>query len=159
LDWVKWRTLEWLWPHLLGIGLEEEMLRRLSIMSSNPKTLYDRVGGDIAIAMLVDRFYDRVLKDTELEPYFRHVPMEKLREMQLEFFSAALDGPAHYSGRSIDDVHKGKGITSRQLTRFMHHLLATIQFLKLSEREVSEMYSRIGLFGDSVIDGSGEGSE
>jgi len=41
----------------------------------------------------------------------------------------------------------------------MHHLLATIQFLKLRKNEVSEMYSRIGLFGDSVIDGSGEDSE
>ena len=150
---------ERIWLYLLGIGLEKEMLVRLIVMSSNPKTLYDRVGGDIAIAMLVDRFYDRVLRDTELEPYFRHVPMEKLREMQLEFFSAALDGPAHYSGRPIEQVHKGKGITTRQLTRFMHHLLATIQFLKLSEREVSEMYSRIGLFGDSIIDGSGEDSE
>ena len=148
-----------IWLCLLGISLAEKMQMGLNVMSSNPKTLYGRVGGDIAIAMLVDRFYDRVLKDTELEPYFRHVPMDKLREMQLEFFSAALDGPSHYSGRPIDQVHKGKGITSGHLTRFMHHLLATIHFLNLSEKEVSEMYSRIGLFGDSVIDGSGEDSE
>jgi len=36
----------------------------MTAMNSNPKTLYDRVGGEIAIAMLVIRFYDWVLKDT-----------------------------------------------------------------------------------------------
>ena len=98
-------------------------------MNSNQRTLYDRIGGEIAVALLVDRFYDRVLKDLELEPYFRNVPMEKLLAMQLEFFSAALDGPVRYSGRPIDQVHKGFGITSRQLSRFMRHLMATIEFI------------------------------
>jgi hemoglobin len=128
-------------------------------MSSNQKTLYDRIGGEIAVAMLVDRFYDRVLKDPELEPYFRHVPMDKLRDMQLEFFAAALDGPVRYSGRPIDQVHKGKGISSRQLYRFMEHLLATIQFIHPNEKETQEMYSRIGLLGDGVVDGTAGDSE
>lgn len=128
-------------------------------MNSNQRTLYDRIGGEIAVALLVDRFYDRVLKDPELEPYFRNVPMEKLLAMQLEFFSAALDGPVRYSGRPVDQVHKGFGITSRQLTRFMRHLMATIEFIHPNEKETQEIYSRIGLMADAVIDGSLPDSE
>jgi len=128
-------------------------------MSSTQKSLYERVGGEIAVAMLIDRFYDRVLNDAQLEPFFKNVPMDKLREMQLEFFSAALDGPAHYSGRPIEQVHKGRGITSHHLSRFMGHLLATIEFVHPNEREKQEMYGRIGLYGDAVLDDPLEGSE
>jgi hemoglobin len=128
-------------------------------VSGNQKSLYERIGGDIAIALLIDRFYDRVLKDPELEPYFRHVSMEKLREMQLEFFGAALGGPAQYSGRRLDQVHKGKGISSRQLSRFMNHLVETIRFAHPDAAEVSEMYSRIALYGDMVLDNPVEGTE
>lgn len=128
-------------------------------MSSPNKTLYERIGGEFAVALLVDRFYDRVLKDPELEPYFRHIPMDKLREMQLEFFSAALEGPVHYSGRPLEQVHKGRGITSRQLSRFMEHLMATIEYAHPNEQERDEMYSRIALYGDAIIDSPNEGTE
>lgn len=128
-------------------------------MNSSNKTMYERLGGEFAVALLVDRFYDRVLKDPDLEPFFRHVSMEKLRAMQLEFFTAALDGPAHYSGRPLDQVHKGHGITSKQMHKFMQHLLETIQFAHPNDKEVQEMYSRIALFGDSIIDSPNEGTE
>lgn len=128
-------------------------------MSSPNKTLYERIGGEFAVALLVDRFYDRVLKDPELEPYFRHIPMDKLREMQLEFFSAALEGPVPYSGRPLEQVHKGRGITSRQLSRFMEHLMATIEYAHPNEQERDEMYSRVALYGDAIIDNPNEGTE
>jgi hemoglobin len=127
--------------------------------SSFKSSLYDRLGGEPAVALLVDQFYDRVLKDPELEPYFRHIPMRKLREMQREFFAAALDGPVDYSGRPIDQVHKGRGITSRHLSRFMQHLLATIENVHPNEQETLDMYRRIGLYGAGVLDEPSDGSE
>jgi hemoglobin len=85
--------------------------------------------------------------------------MEKLRSMQLEFFAAALDGPIGYSGQPIHYVHQGRGITSRHLTRFLGHLVATIQDAHPNEREVQEMIDRISMYADSVIDGAAGDSE
>ena len=62
-------------------------------MLENQQTLFERVGGKQAIAELVDKFYDRVVADPELKPFFKNVSMDKIRRMQREFFSAALDGP------------------------------------------------------------------
>lgn len=127
-------------------------------MNTSEKSLFERIGGEVTVALLIDRFYDRVLKDTELEPYFRHVPMEKLREMQLEFFSMALDGPAHYSGRPLEAVHRGRGITHQQLDRFLAHLLATIQFANPSEQETRAMYERIARHSAEVVEDRGQAS-
>jgi hemoglobin len=128
-------------------------------MDTKTQTLYARLGGEQAIARLVEQFYDRVLDDPELEPFFRATPMEKLRSMQLEFFAAALDGPIGYSGQPIHYVHQGRGITSRHLTRFLGHLVATIQDAHPNEREVQEMIDRISMYADSVIDGAAGDSE
>jgi len=128
-------------------------------MSTKTRTLYERIGGEEAVARLVSDFYDRVLDDPELEPFFRYTPMEKLRTMQMEFFSAALDGPVNYSGRTIDAAHQGRGITTRQLTRFMDHLFTTIRFIHPNEQETDEMISRISMYADSVLDAPGGDSE
>lgn len=128
-------------------------------MTPKTQSLYDRIGGDEAIAGLVDQFYDRVLDDPELEPFFRFTPMEKLRAMQMEFFAAALDGPVKYSGKPIDYIHQGRGITTKHLTRFMGHLLMTIREFHPDEKEVDEMISRISTYADEVLDGAPGDSE
>ncbi len=53
------------------------------------------------ISEVIDEFYDRVLADPDLKPFFRNTSMDKLRRMQREFFSAALDGPITYSGKLL----------------------------------------------------------
>lgn len=128
-------------------------------MTPETQTLYDRIGGEDAVAGLVDQFYDRVLDDPELEPFFRFTPMEKLRSMQLEFFAAALDGPVKYSGRPVDYVHQRRGITTKHLTRFMGHLLMTIREYQLTERDIDEMIHRISTYADQVLDGAPGDSE
>jgi hemoglobin len=128
-------------------------------MKLKSASLYDRIGGEEAIASLVDAFYDRVLDDPELEPFFRFTPMEKLRTMQMEFFAAALDGPVKYTGQPIDYIHQGRGITTRHLTRFMGHLLVTIKDFHPNPQEVDEMIQRVSLYANEVLDGAPGDSE
>ena len=113
-------------------------------------SLYDRVGGADGVAKLVETFYGRVLKDPELSSFFEHTPMEKLRKMQGEFFSAALDGPVPYSGQPVGHVHSGRGIQRQHLARFLEHLLQTLKDLRLSEQEVYNVISRVNMYADEV---------
>ena len=121
-------------------------------------SLYERVGGEAGVIRLIDIFYQRVLADPELSPFFAHIPMEKLRRMQVEFFTSALGGPLQYSGRPLAHVHQGHGITKAHLRRFTEHLLATLQSLNLSRQDVQSIYTRIALEAAEVADDS-EGTE
>jgi hemoglobin len=123
--------------------------------NSSP-TLFDRVGGEEAVAALVTSFYDNVLADEELAPFFKHVPMDKLKHMQREFFAAALDGPVAYNGRPFSEVHAGRGIQPKHLKRFVDHLVATLKDSAIEERDVYDIISRINTYADDITSaGSG----
>lgn len=113
-------------------------------------TLYERIGGEAGIARLMGDFYDRVLADPELAPFFAGIEMDKLRRMQREFFAAALGGPAHYAGRSLAEAHAGLGIGLRHLRRFLDHLFETLQAHGVTEVDAYEVVSRINLYADEI---------
>ncbi|UOX90672.1 group 1 truncated hemoglobin [Amycolatopsis sp. FBCC-B4732] len=71
---------------------------------------YELIGGQEALAAVVGDFYERVLADAELAAFFRGTNMSRLKGRQVEFFAAALGGPDEYRGRSMKDVHRGRGI-------------------------------------------------
>jgi len=113
-------------------------------------TLYDRLGGEAGIAALLDRFYARVLADPELSPFFADASMGHLRSMQRAFFSAALDGPVVYTGRTLAEVHYGRGIRPPHLRRFVDHLVATLRGLDVGEADVEAIRERISTYADEV---------
>lgn len=113
-------------------------------------TLYARIGGEEGVRKLVDDFYDRVLADPELKPFFEHTPMDKLRSMQLEFFSAALNGPITYGGKPLGHVHQRRGIGKKHFALFVERLLDTLKVLDLDEKDVYEIIDRINLYADEI---------
>lgn len=119
-------------------------------MPDKQQLLFDRVGGEQAISELVDEFYDRVIADPELKPFFTSTSMDKLRRMQREFFSAALDGPITYTGRPLSHVHHGRGITKHHFALYVGHLIDTLQGLGIDENDVQDIISRINTYADEI---------
>lgn len=118
-------------------------------------TLYERVGGAEAVAALVERFYERVLADPDLQPFFARADTKRLRAMQREFFSVALGGPVTYFGRPLAYAHRGRGIERRHLQRFTEHLLATLEDRGLGERDVHDVIERINVYSSDILGGHG----
>jgi hemoglobin len=73
-------------------------------------SIYEQIGGQEALIAVVDDFYERVLSDPELAVYFKGSNMPRLKGKQVEFFTAALGGPDEYTGLSMKEVHRGRGI-------------------------------------------------
>ncbi|MDX1707378.1 MAG: group 1 truncated hemoglobin [Desulfobacterales bacterium] len=119
-------------------------------MPNNYSTLFERIGGEQMIAEVVDDFYERVLADPELKPFFKNTSMDKLRCMQKEFFSVALDGPITYTGKPLAHVHHGRGITKYHFTLFVNHLLNTLRYYQISDQEVADIISRINTYADEI---------
>jgi len=119
-------------------------------MPNNHPTLFERVGGEQMIAEVVDDFYDRVLADPELKPFFRNTSIDKLRSMQREFFGAALDGPITYTGKPLSHVHHGRGITKHHFTLFVNHLLDTLRDRGINDQDVTDIISRIRIYADEI---------
>ena len=56
-------------------------------------SLYERLGQDQGIRTAVDEFYQRVLADPELTPYFDGVDMGRLRGHQAKLLVQVTGGP------------------------------------------------------------------
>ena len=124
-------------------------------MLEEQQTLFQRVGGEQAIAELIHEFYDRVLGDPELKPFFDDTSVDKLRRMQREFFSAALDGPVTYTGRPLSHVHHGKGITKHHFARYVDHLIDTLRSRDITEEDVNDIIGRINTYTNEITGDAG----
>lgn len=85
-------------------------------------SIYADIGGQEALVAVVDDFYDRVLADPALAVFFKGINMSRLKGMQVEFFAAALGGPDEYHGRTMKDVHLGRGIAQEHFDLVAGHL-------------------------------------
>jgi len=119
-------------------------------MPDKRQTLFVRIGGEQTVAELIGDFYDRVSADPELKPFFKNTPMEKLRRMQREFFSAALDGPIAYTGKPLSYVHHGRGITRHHFALYVDHLLETLRDHDITDQDAQEIIGRISTYADEI---------
>lgn len=85
-------------------------------------TLYGRLGGEEAIGAVVEEFYDRVLADDQLAPYFEEVDMERQRAHQTAFISAVAGGPDRYEGENMRRAHEHLAIDEGDFAAVAGHL-------------------------------------
>ena len=118
-------------------------------MPDKQQTLFEGVGGEQTIRELIHEFYDRVIADPDLKPFFENTSIGKLRRMQREFFSAALDGPITHTGRPLS-VHYGKDISKHHFVPYVGHLIDTLQYHGLNDQDVQDIIDRISTYADEI---------
>jgi hemoglobin len=69
------------------------------------KTLYDRLGGEGAISAVVDKFYEFMLADPIVSPFFLNTDMDKQRKRQKQFITMVTGGPCNYEGTDMKTAH------------------------------------------------------
>lgn len=114
------------------------------------QTLYEEIGAE-NIEKLVVAFYQNVLADPLLEPFFENTSIEKLKRMQVAFFTIALGGPEPVSQSSLYEAHRGRGIEVKHLTRFTEHLLNSLGEIGIDEERAARVYERISTHADDVL--------
>ena len=92
-----------------------------------PSTIYDEIGGEPAVTAVVEAFYDRVLGDADLLPWFEGRDMARLKAHQRALVGVALGGTAEqYTGRMMHSAHAGLAVTDEAFDRVLGHLLAVL---------------------------------
>lgn len=106
------------------------------------KSLYTRLGGYDAIALVVDDFITRLATDKRFEKFFTGFSddsKKRLRQHILDQFCAAAGGPCVYTGREMRTSHKGLGITEADWDAAAKHLVAALDKYKVPEAEKNEL--------------------
>jgi hemoglobin len=117
-------------------------------------TIFEAIGGDTALYEVVDDFYDRVLADPALAPFFAGINMARLKGRQAEFFAAALGGPVPYSGASMRDAHRGRGITQHHFDLVAGHLVTALGAAGVPDAMVAQIAGAIAPLAREIVSGT-----
>ncbi len=74
------------------------------------QTIFERYGGFATVRKVVSTFYEYVLEDEVVAPYFVGIDMRRQIDHQSKFVSAIMGGPASYSDDHLQRVHERLGI-------------------------------------------------
>jgi hemoglobin len=114
-------------------------------------SLFEKIGGAPAVVAMVNEFYEKVIKDPELNRYFKDVELGKLRRMQFEFFSAALGGAVQYTGRPIVNAHHHLKIALSDYQRFVHHMMDVLAVYPFTEQDRYDINGRLNMYASDVV--------
>jgi hemoglobin len=119
------------------------------------KSLYARLGGYDAIALVVDDFITRLATDKRFERFFTGFSddsKKRLRQHILDQFCAAAGGPCVYTGRDMRTVHKGLGITEADWDVAAKHLVESLDKYKVPEAEKNELLAFVGSQKKDIVE-------
>lgn len=107
------------------------------------ESLYEKLGGSDAIEGVVDEFYDRVLADESLAPFFEDVPMDRLRDHQVAFLTAVTGGPDEYHGADMRAAHAHLELTDDDFDAVAGHLTDALRAFDVAESDIETVVSEV----------------
>ena len=119
------------------------------------KSLYERVGGYNALALVVDDFIGRLVSDKQFDKFFvghSNDSKKKIRQHILDQFCAATGGPCVYTGRDMKTTHAGLGITNADWDAAAKHLAASLDKFKVPEKEKGEILAFVTTLKNDIVE-------
>ncbi|WP_276272380.1 group I truncated hemoglobin [Haloarcula litorea] len=114
------------------------------------ETLADRLGGEAGIERIVDDFYDEVLADESLAPYFAETDTDALRDHQRAFLLAAT-GAAEYEGQDMRSAHADLDLTADDFARVAAHLDDALRANGVADADREAVLETVAGLEDEVL--------
>jgi hemoglobin len=101
-------------------------------------------------------FYDKVMQDGRLSPFFAGIDMDGQIKKQIAFLTMAFGGPHEYTGRSLRTAHAplmARGLTDLHFDATVAHLDDTLRELGVSDALVAEVRALVEETRKDVLGG------
>ncbi len=85
-------------------------------------SLFERMGGQNTIDVLIDQFFDKVLADKRVKKFFKGVDTERLRNKEKSYWAFAFGGESEYAGKALAEAHQpllDKGLADQHFEAMM----------------------------------------
>ena len=146
--------------HILGISIAIAVLLSCvgparSVSAQSKDSLYKRLGGYDALALVTDEFIGRLATDKTVGRFFVGASDNskmRIRQLVVDQLCAATGGPCVYIGRDMKTVHKGLGITEEDWNISVKHLLATLTKFKVPENLQKEVAGAISTLKADIVE-------
>jgi hemoglobin len=131
------------WPELLIWGEQ---------MTTQTKSLYDRLGGGDAIRALTESWVARAGGDDRTNGRFVRTDLPRLKKQVADQLCEAAGGPCTYTGRGMRETHAGMKITAGEFDVVMQHLGAALDELHVPKAEQDELVGLLQPMRDDMVE-------
>lgn len=121
------------------------------------KSLYDRLGGEAAVEAAVVRFYEKVMGDATLAPFFDGLDLGAQIKKQIAFMSMAFGGTTRYTGRDLRTAHAPlvkRGLGDAHFDAIARYLAETLDELGVPGDVKGEVMTIVGGTRTDVLAGA-----
>jgi len=115
------------------------------------QTLYERLGEREGIRAVVDDFYDRLLADNELGPFFETADMEKLRRTQTDFLCEAAGGPETYDAEPVREAHLHVPFTPAHIQRAIELLYESLDAFDVPDDDGETVVQAVAAYQEDLL--------
>lgn len=112
---------------------------------------FEKYGGFSAISKMVMAFYDAVLDDDQIGPFFEDTDMPRLVDHQTKFIATVMGGPASYSDEALRRVHQPLEIGADDFGRMATILRETLQDFGVETNDIDHVMNEINRRAHSII--------
>jgi hemoglobin len=117
------------------------------------RTLYKRLGGRDGIRAVVDDFYDRLVADEEIGPFFEGSNMELLRRTQTDFLCEAAGGPETYDAAPIREAHRHVPFEPAHIQRAVELLQESLDAFDVPEEDAETVVEAVAAYEADLLAG------
>lgn len=119
-------------------------------------SLYERLGGKVAITAVVDDFVSRVAGDSRINSFFSATAADPKRlatfKVKLvEQICEASGGPCRYTGRDMKSAHVGMGIKESDFNALVEDLVGALDKYKVAAADKSTLLGVLGPMKSDII--------
>jgi len=115
------------------------------------ETLYDRLGGHDGIRAVVDDFYDRLLADDDIGPFFEGADLAELRRTQTDFLCEAAGGPETYDAEPIREAHIDVPFTPEHIQQAVEHLYRSLEEFDVPDDDADAVVSAVAEYESDLL--------
>ncbi len=118
-------------------------------------SLYDQLGGFSFVRKLVSDFYDRLLDEDDLAPFFENTDMARLVDHQTKFWATALGGPASYTPDQLKAIHRSMGVEDRHFDLVLELIAETLEDNEVDDDDIGAIMKAFEAYRSVVVEGAG----
>ena len=114
--------------------------------------IYEELGGQAGIAVVVDDFYRRCIADEVLGEWFGSADIAALTVHLNAYLAVALGGPELYSGRSMRNAHAGLGITQEAWDALLARFAESLVSAGVDDELIGTVAAKIGTLRAVIVE-------
>ncbi len=114
-------------------------------------SLYEQIGGASALTTLVDRFYEHLWADADLQKYFAGIDRNQLKQHQRLFLNMVLGGGEAYTERPLTEAHASLAIDNAAFDKVADYLTITMRELEIDEPVIKIAGGAVNGFRSQVV--------